>query len=87
MNAFHDAAYNMAAVSATVALYRALIKKGVLSREEAVRILLDEAVAQAIQAEAHTQGTGALSRYRGGPSAALLCQAQMSGGFEQPLAT
>jgi hypothetical protein len=50
MNAFHDAAYNMAAVSATVALYRALIKKGVLAREEAVRILLDEAVAQAIQA-------------------------------------
>ena len=58
MNAYHDAAYNMAAVSATVALYRALIKKGVLAREEAVRILLDEAVAQAIQAEAHTQGTG-----------------------------
>jgi hypothetical protein len=58
MNAFHDAAYNMAAVSATVALYRALIKKGVLAREEAVRILLDEAVARAIQAEAHTQETG-----------------------------
>jgi hypothetical protein len=46
MNAFHDAVYNMAAVSATVALYRALIKKGVLAREEAVRILLDEAVAR-----------------------------------------
>jgi hypothetical protein len=30
MNPFHDAAYNMAAVSATVALYRALIKKGEL---------------------------------------------------------
>jgi hypothetical protein len=29
MNAFTDAAYNMAAVSATVALYRALVKKGV----------------------------------------------------------
>jgi hypothetical protein len=27
MNAFNDAAYNMAAVSATVALYRALVKK------------------------------------------------------------
>jgi hypothetical protein len=26
----------------TVALYRALIKKGVLAREEAVRILLDD---------------------------------------------
>jgi len=30
MNAFHERAYNMAAVSATVALYRALIKKAVL---------------------------------------------------------
>jgi hypothetical protein len=36
MNGFEDAAYNMAAVSATVALYRALIKKGVLTREEAI---------------------------------------------------
>ena len=52
MNGFHDAAYNMAAVSPTVALYLALIKKGVLTREEATAILLDEAVARAIQAEA-----------------------------------
>ena len=52
MNGFEDAAYNMAAVSATVALYRALIKKGVLTREEATGILLDEAVARAIKAEA-----------------------------------
>jgi hypothetical protein len=58
MNGFHDAAYNMAAVTATVALYRALIKKGVLAREEAVRILLDEAVARAIQAESQTQASG-----------------------------
>jgi hypothetical protein len=42
----------MAAVSPTVALYLALIKKGVLTREEATGILLDEAVARAIQAEA-----------------------------------
>jgi hypothetical protein len=55
MNAFHDAAHNMEALSATVALYRALIKKGVLAREEAVQMLLDEAVARAIQAEAETQ--------------------------------
>jgi hypothetical protein len=48
----------MAAISATVALYRALIKKGVLAREEAMQILLDEAVAQAIQAEAQTQEPG-----------------------------
>jgi hypothetical protein len=53
MSNFHDAAYTMAAMSATVALLRALVKKGVLSRDEAVRALLDEAVARAIQAEAH----------------------------------
>ena len=52
MATFHDAAYTMAAVSATVALYRALIKKGLMTRDEAVRVLLDEAVARAIQAEA-----------------------------------
>ena len=40
---FHDAAYTMAAVSSTVALYRALMKKGVLTRDEAVRAILDEA--------------------------------------------
>jgi len=49
----------MAAVSAIIALYRALIKKGVLAREEAVRLLLDEAVARAIQAEAQSQETDA----------------------------
>jgi hypothetical protein len=38
--------------SARRALYRALIKKGLLTREEATNILLDEAVARAIQAEA-----------------------------------
>jgi hypothetical protein len=60
MSTFHDAAYTMAGVSATVALYRALIKKGLLTRDEAVRVILDEAVARAIQAEAQSQepGTG-----------------------------
>jgi hypothetical protein len=57
MNSFHDAAYTMAAVSATVALFRALISKGLLTRDEAVRVILDEAVARAIQAEAQ-QGPG-----------------------------
>ena len=56
MSTFQDAAYTMAAVSATVALFRALVKKGVLSRDEAVRAILDEAVARAIQAEAQGQG-------------------------------
>ncbi len=56
MRTIHDAAYTMAAVSATVALFRALVKKGVLTRDEAVRALLDEAVARAIQAEASADG-------------------------------
>lgn len=56
MNAFEDAAYTMAAMTATVALFRALVKKGVLTRDEAVRVLLDEAVSRAIQAEAPHQG-------------------------------
>ena len=57
MTPFDDAAYTMAAVSATVALYRVLVKNGVLTRDEAVRAILDEAVARAIQAEAQ-QGRG-----------------------------
>jgi hypothetical protein len=61
MSTFQDAAYTMAAVSATVALFRALVKKGVLSRDEAVRAILDEAVARAIQAEAQGQGQGRTS--------------------------
>ena len=52
MKPFQDAAYTMAAVSATVALCRALVKKRLLTRDEAVRAILDEAVARAIQAEA-----------------------------------
>ncbi len=56
MSTSQDAAYIMAAISATVALFRALINKGVLTREEAVRAILDEAVARAIQAEAEPPG-------------------------------
>ena len=48
MNAFEDAAYTMAALTATVALFRALVRKGVLTR--------DEAVSRAIQAEAPHAG-------------------------------
>jgi hypothetical protein len=61
MSAFQDPAYTMAAMSATVALFRALVKKGVLSRDEAVRVILDEAVARAIQAEADEQRPGSRS--------------------------
>jgi hypothetical protein len=65
MNPFDDAAYTMAAVSATVALYRAIVKKGLLTRDEAVRTLLDEAVSRAIQGEAQQNAdaaTGDLNR-------------------------
>jgi hypothetical protein len=58
MTTFEDAAYTMAALSAVVALYRALIKKGLLTQEEAVRLILDEAVARAIQAEAQAATPG-----------------------------
>ena len=58
MNEFDGAAYNMAAVTATVALYRGLVRKGVLAREEAMQILLDEAIAHAIQTEALMQQPG-----------------------------
>jgi hypothetical protein len=57
-NEFDDAAYNMAAISATVALYRALVKKGVLTRDEARQVLLDAAIARSIEAEALTQEPG-----------------------------
>ena len=56
MTTFHDAAYTMSAMSATVALFRSLISKGVLTRDEAVRAILDEAAARAIQAEGQPQG-------------------------------
>jgi hypothetical protein len=64
MTPFDDAAYTMAAVSATVALYRTVVKKGLLTRDEAVRAILDEAVSRAIQAEAqHNDATtGDLNR-------------------------
>jgi polyhydroxyalkanoate synthesis regulator phasin len=55
MKPVEDAAYAMAALSATLVLLRALVKKGLLTRDEAVRLILDEAVSQAIQAEAHQQ--------------------------------
>jgi hypothetical protein len=55
MNSSEDAAYARAALSTTVVLFRTLLKKGLITREEAVRIILDEAVSKAIQAEAQGQ--------------------------------
>jgi hypothetical protein len=55
MKNYHQDAYAMAALSAAVVAYRILVKKGLVSRDEAVRALLDEAVSRAIFAEAKLQ--------------------------------
>jgi hypothetical protein len=58
MKSFQDGAYAMAALSATVVAFRLLVKKGLLTREEAVRNLLDEAVQRAIFAESQEATSG-----------------------------
>jgi hypothetical protein len=55
MKTYQDGAYAMAALSASVVAFRILVKKGLVTREEAVRALLDEAVQRAIFAEAKLQ--------------------------------
>ena len=57
MKTFQDGAYAMAALSAAVVAFRILVKKGLLTRDEAVRSLLDEAVQRAIFAESLHEGT------------------------------
>jgi hypothetical protein len=61
MKSFQDGAYAMAALSATVVAFRLLLKKGLLTREEAVRNLLDEAVQRAIFAESVHEATSGRS--------------------------
>ena len=61
MKSFQDGAYAMAALSATVVAFRLLMKKGLLTREEAVRNLLDEAVQRAIFAESLHEATSGRS--------------------------
>jgi len=56
MKTFLDGAYAMAALSAAVVAFRILVKKGLLTRDEAVRGLLDEAVQRAIFAESLHEG-------------------------------
>jgi hypothetical protein len=51
MKTYQDGAYAVAALSALLVVFRALVKKGLLTREEAVRAILDEAVQRAIYAE------------------------------------
>ena len=58
MDEFDNAAHNMAALTATVALYRALVRKGLMTREEAMQILLDEAIAHAMETKALRQEPG-----------------------------
>jgi hypothetical protein len=59
MRRIHDAAYAMAALSATLVVLRILIKQGVVTRDEAVRAMLDEAVSRAMVAEAERGEGGA----------------------------
>jgi hypothetical protein len=56
MKTFQDGAYAMAALSASVVAFRVLVKKGLITRDEAVRALLDEAVQRAIFAEGESIG-------------------------------
>ena len=55
---FDDAAYTMVAVTATLALYRQLVRKGFMPREEAMQILLDATMAHAMQTDALMQQPG-----------------------------
>ena len=59
MDEFDNSAHNMAALTATVALYRALVRKGLMPRDEATQILLDAAISRSIAAEALRQEPGA----------------------------
>ena len=56
MKNYRDGAYAMAALSAAVVAFRILVQKGLVTRDEAVRALLDEAVSRAIFAEAEAIG-------------------------------
>jgi hypothetical protein len=57
MKVYQEGAYAMASLSAAVVAFRILIKKGLITQEEAVRELLDEAVSRAIFAEGQSLGT------------------------------
>ena len=55
MKKFQDAGYALAAVSASAVAFRIMLNKGLVTREEAVRALLDEAVQRALFAESKLQ--------------------------------
>ena len=52
---FDDAAYTMAAVTAMIALYRQLVRKGLMPGEEAMQIRLEATMAHAMQTDALMQ--------------------------------
>jgi len=70
MKTYQEGSYAMAAVSAAVVAFRILIKKGLVTHDEAVRELLDEAVSRALFAEG--QSIGAKSAETNRQSAEIL---------------
>ena len=55
MQKLQEAGYALAALSASAVVFRLLVNKGLVTREEAVRAILDEAVQRAIFAESKLQ--------------------------------
>jgi hypothetical protein len=55
MKNLQEAGYALAAISASAVAFRLLVNKGLVTREEAVRALLDEAVQRALFAESKLQ--------------------------------
>ncbi len=72
MKKFQDAAYAMAALSATLVVLRVLIKQGLVTRDDAVRTMLDEAVSRAIVAEAERNQGGKAAAEINSQSAEIL---------------
>jgi hypothetical protein len=59
MTTFQDRAYAMTALSVVVGMLKILVKNGLITRDEAVRAILDEAVGKALAAEGEP-GEGAV---------------------------
>jgi hypothetical protein len=51
MSTFQERAYAMTALSIAFVVLKVLVKNGVIARDDAIRAILDEAVAKAIAAE------------------------------------
>jgi hypothetical protein len=55
MRQLQEAGYALAALSASAVVLRLLVNKGIVTREDAVRAILDEAVQRALFAESKLQ--------------------------------